>query len=146
MRLRDQAVRVIEQRHGGEDGQVFAELAMQRRRAAAQQRVVHRRQVVEDQRRGVDHLDRRGGGDELLRLGAEGLPDRDQQDAAHAFSGATRARGAAARRAAAGAPAARRERRRASSIDRARGGHAKESFIESGGATVMLASGRSGTL
>ena len=102
--LRDQSVRVIEQRDRREDRQVLAELAMQRRRAAAQQRVVHRREVVEDQRRRVDHLHRRRGVGELLRLRADRLPDRDREDAAHPFAG-RRQRARSGRPSGCGAPA-----------------------------------------
>src|SRR3954451_16142914 len=47
--LRHQSVRVIEERYRRQDGQVFAELAVQRRLSAAEKRVVHRRQVIQYQ-------------------------------------------------------------------------------------------------
>jgi hypothetical protein len=45
---------------------------VRRRPAAAQVVVVHRRQVVVDQRVGVDELEGTGGREERLRIEAEG--------------------------------------------------------------------------
>ncbi len=64
------------QRIAGEDRQRLVEGAVHRRTAAAQVVVVHRRQVIVDQRVGVDHLQRGGGGVERLALRPQRWPAR----------------------------------------------------------------------
>ena len=65
--LRENFERDGEQRVAREDGDAFAEDLVRGRPAAAEVVVVHAREVVVDERVGVDALDGAGGGEWLLR-------------------------------------------------------------------------------
>ena len=54
--LGDEPERTSHESHGGEDGEVLAVRDVDRGPATSRQRVVHRGEVVEGERRGVDHL------------------------------------------------------------------------------------------
>ena len=103
--LAEEPDRLGEEAVAGEDRDVLAELDVRGRLAAAQLVVVHRRQVVVDQRVGVDQLDRRGGRQEALGLGAE----RARRGQARAPGGSACRRPAAS---SASPPRARRSRAR----------------------------------
>ena len=68
-----EAERLGEQAVAGQDRHVLAERDVAGRLAAAKPVVVHRREVVVDQRVGVDHLDRRGEREHLVRRAADRL-------------------------------------------------------------------------
>ena len=86
--LRQHAEGAAEQRDRGQDGDVFAELDMDRRFAAAQAGVVHAGQVVEDQGCGVHHLDRAGDIDQGRGGAAEVAGDQHHEQWTHALAGA----------------------------------------------------------
>ena len=81
--LAEEPHRLGEEAVAGEDRDVLAELDVRGRQAAAQLVVVHRRQVVVDQRVGVDQLDRAGDRQEALGLGAERAGGGQREDRAH---------------------------------------------------------------
>ena len=83
---RNQSVRVIQQRDRGQNGQIFTEGTMQRRCSTPQQGVIHRRQVIEYERRSMDHFQRRCSIDESLRLRTSSLAHRHHQDTTHPLS------------------------------------------------------------
>ena len=74
-----QAQRLGEEAVAGEDRHVFAEGHVAGRLAAAQLVVVHGREVVVDERVGVDHLDRGRDRQDLLGIAAERLRGRESQ-------------------------------------------------------------------
>jgi hypothetical protein len=67
------------QRIPGQDRQGFAELHMARGQPAAEVVVVHRREVVVDQRIGMDHLDRARRRERLFERAAAGFAGENRQ-------------------------------------------------------------------
>ena len=107
------AERHVQQAECREDRDRLTELTMVGRSAPSQRRIVHRRQIVEDERRGMDQLDGRCGGQAAGRSRAAQLGAEHCQHRPHAFrrrvdacTPSTAARGC--RRAARGAAAPRR--------------------------------------
>ncbi len=78
-RLRVQAI-------AGEDRDVLAERHMTRRAAAPEGVVVHRREIVVDQRIGVDQLERRRQRHRLLAREADRVRGRERQDGPDALA------------------------------------------------------------
>ena len=76
----DQAERLREEAVAGQDGHVFSEGDVAGGPAAAQRVVVDRRQVVVDERVGVDELERGGGRQHGGRIGAAASRGRERQD------------------------------------------------------------------
>src|SRR6185295_15117212 len=63
----------------GENRGGFVELYVTGRAATTQFIIIHRRQVIMNQRIGVNHLQRAGGANQSLVTRAEGLADSEQQ-------------------------------------------------------------------
>ena len=79
LQVEREAQRLREQSVAREDRHVLAERDVAGRLAAAELVVVHRREVVVDQRVGVDHLDRRGERKHLVRGATERLGGRERE-------------------------------------------------------------------
>ena len=77
--LGERPERAHEERDRGEDRDALAVRPVERRAAPARRRVVHRREVVEDERRRVDHLDRGARVDELGARRAEEVAREDDE-------------------------------------------------------------------
>lgn len=84
---------VTEQRHGGENGDMLAELAVDRRPAASQHGVVHAGDVVEHQRGGMNHLHRAGQVEQarVMRVATQVASGEHQQQRPGALSRRQRA-------------------------------------------------------
>ena len=78
--LGDQPERQRQKGVAGEDRDRVAEHLVVRQPSPAVVVVVHRRQIVVDQRIGVDHLERARRGHHRRRRGADGLGPRDHED------------------------------------------------------------------
>ena len=81
----DQADRLCEQGVARQDRGVLTERAVASRATATQIVIIHRRQVVMDQRVGVDQLQGGGGRQQLVRVVAESFACRQTQHRANAF-------------------------------------------------------------
>lgn len=63
-----QSVSLVEQSHGTENRQILRKLTVESRLPSSQFGIVHGRQVIEDERAGVDHFKRGGRVQQLLTL------------------------------------------------------------------------------
>ena len=86
----EKPVGMIEQGHGGENGQVLAEPPMKSLFAATHFRVVHRRKIVEDERAGVNHLERGGRGNQPIGRRSTRLAHGQQKDSANPLPAGSR--------------------------------------------------------
>jgi hypothetical protein len=80
-------VRAVEEGEGGQDGGGLAVGDVAGGAASSRARVVHRRQVVQDQARGVHHLDGGARGQHAPRIGAEDLRHHEGHDGTQPLGG-----------------------------------------------------------
>ncbi len=85
-RLGDHRVRAVEQGNSGQHRRVFAVDAMVRRSPAPQRGIVHERQIIENERRRVNHLDSTRGVERELLAPAHMGGDHDRHHRANALA------------------------------------------------------------
>ena len=85
---RQRAVRQVEESERGEDGDRLAELEVIGLSPAPERGIVHGRQVVEDERRGVDELHRGSRGERVRRLPPQSSAESSVSTGRTRFDGA----------------------------------------------------------